>query len=60
MVIWSCNGQDNQKWTLGSDGSIRNVRAGLCLDADGAATANGTRLILWTCNGQDNQKWNRV
>ncbi|MGV9360903.1 glycoside hydrolase family 27 protein [Amycolatopsis sp. NPDC003731] len=56
----SCTGQNNQKWTLGSDGTLRNVQSGLCLDAEGAATANGTRAILWSCNGQANQKWSRV
>jgi alpha-galactosidase len=33
------------------------VRAGLCLDAKEAGSANGTPVILWTCNGQNNQKW---
>ncbi|WP_409473755.1 ricin-type beta-trefoil lectin domain protein [Streptomyces sp. HC307] len=46
-----------EKWTLAADGSIRNVPAGLCLDVDGAATANRSALILWTCNGQDNRRW---
>ncbi|WP_103340070.1 glycoside hydrolase family 27 protein [Amycolatopsis sp. CA-126428] len=56
----SCTGQGNQKWTLGADGTIRNVQSGLCLDVEGAATANGTHAILWTCNGQANQQWSRV
>jgi hypothetical protein len=47
----------HQKWNLNSDGTITNVSAGLCLDAYGAATAGGTKLVLWSCNGQDNQKW---
>jgi len=55
-----CTGQDNQKWTVGADGSIRNVHSGLCLDAEGAATANGTHTILWSCNGQPNQRWSRT
>jgi hypothetical protein len=33
------------------------VQSGLCLDANGAATANGTKTILWSCNGQSNQQW---
>ena len=48
VISWPCNGQNNQKWTVGSDGSIRNVNAGLCLDIDRADTANGTPLVLWT------------
>ena len=34
----------------------RPVRA-LCLDANGAGTANGTKIILWSCNGGTNQQW---
>ena len=34
-------------------------QSGLCLDATGAGTANGTLLELWTCNGGSNQKWTR-
>jgi hypothetical protein len=35
------------------------VQSGLCLDASGAGTANGTKAILWTCHGGTNQKWTR-
>jgi alpha-galactosidase len=54
--IWPCNGQNNQKWTVGADASIRNVHAGLCLDVNGAGTAKGIPLVLWSCNGQAGQK----
>jgi hypothetical protein len=27
------------------------------MDANGAGTANGTKIILWSCNGQSNQRW---
>lgn len=57
VLIWTCNGQSNQQWRHNSDGSITGVQSGLCLDVNGAATANGTAVILWTCNGQGNQKW---
>lgn len=30
---------------------------GLCLDATGQGTGNGTSLQLWSCNGQANQQW---
>ena len=33
------------------------VQSGLCLDVNGAATGNGSKLILWTCNGGTNQQW---
>jgi ricin-type beta-trefoil lectin protein len=27
------------------------------VDANGAGTANGTKLQLWTCHGGTNQQW---
>lgn len=29
----------------------------MCLDATGAATATGTRLVQWSCHSGDNQRW---
>ncbi|GAA4964794.1 hypothetical protein GCM10023238_35510 [Streptomyces heliomycini] len=40
-----------------SDGTVVGVQSGLCLEAAGAGTANGTAVQLWTCNGGSNQKW---
>jgi hypothetical protein len=33
------------------------VQFGLCLKADSAATANGTKLVLWSRRGQSTQQW---
>ena len=57
LVLWDCNGQTNQQWSLNADGTITGVQSGLCLDATGAGTANGTKLELWTCTGGTNQRW---
>jgi hypothetical protein len=38
-----------------SDGTIRHN--GLCLDASGYGTTNGTKVQLWACTGNGNQKW---
>ncbi|WP_225850516.1 ricin-type beta-trefoil lectin domain protein [Streptomyces sp. HPF1205] len=59
VILYTCNGANNQKWTLGIDGSIKGVQSGLCLDVSGAATANGSLVQLWACNGANNQKWTR-
>jgi hypothetical protein len=56
-VIWSCNGQANQQWTLNGNGTITGVQSGLCLDVTGASTADGAPADLWTCNGGSNQQW---
>jgi hypothetical protein len=54
-IIWDCNGQTNQQWNVNSDGTIRGVQSGLCLDA--GATANATPIRLWACNGGSGQQW---
>jgi hypothetical protein len=41
-------------WTL--DGQ-QLKSGGKCLDVEGGATANGTRVHLWDCGGWDSQKW---
>ena len=48
MEIWDCTGGVNQKWMLSSDGTVVGVQSRLCLDVNGQATANGTRVQLWT------------
>ncbi|MFI7211436.1 glycoside hydrolase family 27 protein [Micromonospora maritima] len=55
--IWDCTGGTNQRWTRNADGTVRSAQSGLCLDVNGAATANGTTVILWTCTGAANQRW---
>ncbi|MFC4110837.1 ricin-type beta-trefoil lectin domain protein, partial [Micromonospora zhanjiangensis] len=44
-------------WNVNANGTITGQQSGLCLDANAAGTANGTKLILWTCNGGTNQQW---
>ncbi len=65
VETWSCNGQDNQKWSIEADraggpqfGAISPIgHSSLCLDVKGGSTANGAVLELWPCNGQSNQHW---
>ncbi|GAB7045870.1 ricin-type beta-trefoil lectin domain protein [Catenuloplanes indicus] len=56
--IWDCHGGTNQQWTLGTDGTVRGVQSGLCLEAGG--TANGSAVVLRTCTGAANQRWSRT
>ncbi|TCC64536.1 PKD domain-containing protein [Kribbella pittospori] len=56
-VLWTCDGSAGQKWLPRPDGSLLNVRSGQCLDATGASSANGTKLIIYTCHVAVNQKW---
>ena len=57
VQIWDCNAGANQRWTLNGNGTITNAQTGLCLDVDGAGTANGTAVIVWSCHNGANQRW---
>jgi hypothetical protein len=57
--VWTCNGQDNQKFRFNADGTIVGVQSGLCLDRDSSGTSNRTRVQMWDCNTTDAQKWIR-
>jgi hypothetical protein len=55
IQLWTCNGSNAQRWTVGTDSTIRAL--GKCLDITSAGTANGTKIQLWDCNGTGAQVW---
>ncbi|WP_181787941.1 glycoside hydrolase family 16 protein [Streptomyces phytophilus] len=55
VQLYDCNGTTAQRWTVGTDGTVRAL--GKCLDAAAAGTANGTRVQLYDCNGTGAQRW---
>ncbi|GIJ19943.1 endo-1,4-beta-xylanase [Micromonospora lutea] len=60
VQIYDCHGGTNQQWVINSNGTISNAQTGLCLDVNGAATANGSAVIVWSCHGNANQRWSRA
>ncbi|MEU8933984.1 family 16 glycosylhydrolase [Streptomyces sp. NPDC048409] len=55
VQLYDCNGSAAQKWTVGSDGTVRAL--GKCLDVTSGGTADGTPVQLYDCNGSAAQKW---
>ncbi|MEV4616871.1 family 16 glycosylhydrolase [Kitasatospora sp. NPDC049258] len=55
VQLYGCNGTPAQRWTVGTDGTIRAL--GKCLDVASAGTADGTKVQLWDCNGTGAQQW---
>lgn len=55
VQLYDCNGTAAQRWTVGSDGTIRAL--GKCLDVTSGGTADGTPVQLWDCNGTAAQRW---
>jgi hypothetical protein len=59
VILYSCNGGANEKWTAQANGELKLQAHGgtLCLDDPGFSTANGTQLIVYTCKDSANQRW---
>lgn len=57
-IIWPCSSAANQ-WSLNANGTVTDVRSGLCLDVTQNGTSDGSPVQLWTCNGGENQVWRR-
>ncbi|MEU6205216.1 glycosyl hydrolase family 18 protein [Micromonospora musae] len=55
VQLYACNGSNAQRWTVGSDGTLRAL--GKCADVTSAGTTNGTKIQLWDCNGSGAQVW---
>lgn len=55
IQLYTCNGTNAQRWTVGTDGTIRAL--GKCMDVTSGSTANGAKIQLWDCNGTGAQVW---
>ncbi|WP_030351806.1 ricin-type beta-trefoil lectin domain protein [Streptomyces scopuliridis] len=55
VQLYDCNGSTAQRWTVGTDSTIRSL--GKCLDVTSASTANGAQVQLYDCNGSGAQQW---
>jgi Ricin-type beta-trefoil lectin domain len=59
VILWTCNGASNEKWSELANGELKLQSHGgtLCLDDPRSSTSNGTQLIVYTCQDSSNQKW---
>jgi predicted alpha-1,2-mannosidase len=55
IQLWTCNGTNAQRWTMGTDGTVKVL--GKCMDVTSSGTANAVQIQLWTCNGTGAQVW---
>ncbi|MFE9422919.1 ricin-type beta-trefoil lectin domain protein [Kitasatospora sp. NPDC006697] len=53
VILYGCTGAANQRWTLGTDGTVRTL--GKCLTASGASA--GAAVVLSSCAGSAAQSW---
>jgi len=57
IIIWDCNGQANQTWTLTAAGELRVFNGTRCLDVAGGRVTAGGVVKIYSCTGGANQKW---
>ncbi|WP_327237793.1 polymorphic toxin-type HINT domain-containing protein [Streptomyces sp. NBC_01317] len=51
VQVQKCDGSAAQELKRGATGQLTHVASGLCLAAQGGATANSTPIVLATCDG---------
>jgi hypothetical protein len=57
IVLYSCNGTGQQKWTVQTSGTLTNAVNGKCITVYKGGHANGTPILLYSCNGSQAQVW---
>ena len=59
VILYSCNGGSNEKWSELANGELKLQAHGgkLCADDPRSSTKNGTQLIVYTCHDSANQQW---
>ena len=59
VILYSCNGGSNEKWSELANGELKLQSHGgtLCVDDPRSSTKNGTQLIVYTCHDTPNQQW---
>src|SRR5882672_9300279 len=49
LIVWVCNGRDNQQWILehvgGDSFRLRALHSGKCLTVPGGSTASGVQVV---------------
>eukprot|EP01100_Stratorugosa_tubuloviscum_P015421 TRINITY_DN88_c0_g1_i3.p1 TRINITY_DN88_c0_g1~~TRINITY_DN88_c0_g1_i3.p1 ORF type:complete len:133 (-),score=54.82 TRINITY_DN88_c0_g1_i3:123-521(-) len=56
LIVWTYNGNDNQKFRINDDGTIVSKHSGHCLDISGGVV-KGHNIIQYSFHGGDNQRW---
>ena len=54
LIIYTCNGAANQRWTQTTAGELRVYNNTKCMEAGASA---GSRAVINSCTGSNSQKW---
>lgn len=58
VQMYTCNNSGAQKWVLQTNGSVKNVHSGKCLQPAGGSKTQKARLQISSCTGASVQNWN--
>jgi hypothetical protein len=56
IIQWTCNGGNNQKWKVSTQGAgfrLQALHSGKCLDVAGVSKATGAAYQQWSCKTPD-------
>ncbi|WP_238161660.1 PQQ-dependent sugar dehydrogenase [Kribbella antibiotica] len=56
-VLWTCDNSAGQKWTPRADGTLLNIRSGLCLEPSAGSSNDRTKLVINACTAAAAQKF---
>jgi subtilase family serine protease len=57
IVLYSCNGTGQQKWTVQANGTLTNTANGKCITVFDGSHLNGIPIVLDGCTGSPAQVW---
>jgi Ricin-type beta-trefoil lectin domain/IPT/TIG domain len=57
IVLYSCNGTGQQKWTVETNGTLANAANGKCITVSNGRHLNGLPVVLDGCTGSPAQVW---
>jgi alpha-galactosidase len=55
VQLYACHFQNNQRFAVGRDGTIKEVQSAKCLQAEG--DRSGAPIVLESCKGVPAEKW---
>lgn len=63
MILWTCNGNGEQRWRFDAVGggwiTLKNHKSGKVMSLDGGNAANNTRVVQWEYYNTTDAVWKR-
>ena len=60
VLLWECNGDPDQRWSMTPTGELVDAIGGVCLDAAGYDGRQGANVDVYRCERLADQRWTMV